>query len=233
MGKTKIYGLKFADDVVLVSDSAEGLREMLKGLERYSDRNKMVVNKSKTKIMVARRGGRLKKDEKWQYKGEELQVVNSFKYLGFWFSAKGGYSTHLRKMAGAAQRKVNAVWGVVKKAKVNKLSNRLLLMSAIAKTGCLYGAEVWGWKKREEIERIQAKYVKMALGLNRNTPAYIWRMESGLRSIGLDARRIAARYLGKVLGMEENRWPLICLKEEVRNIRNKDPSIWGKEWGPC
>lgn len=35
IGKTKIFCLKFADDLALVSDTAEGLSEMIKTLESY------------------------------------------------------------------------------------------------------------------------------------------------------------------------------------------------------
>lgn len=52
IGKTKIYCLKFADDVAIIADTKEGLQEMLNGLEKFSDRNGMEVNTQKTKIMV-------------------------------------------------------------------------------------------------------------------------------------------------------------------------------------
>lgn len=36
VGKIKIFYLKFADDVVMLADTAKGLREMLKDLEKFS-----------------------------------------------------------------------------------------------------------------------------------------------------------------------------------------------------
>lgn len=53
-------------------------------------------------------------------------------------------------------------------------------------------------------------------------------MEAGLRSIGIDPRKIAARYIEKVLLIQENRWPFICLKEKSRSIRNQEAAGWGK-----
>ena len=35
--------------------------------------------------------------------------------------------------------------------------------------------------------------------------------------------------MARVLEMEEERWPKICLREEARNILNKTPTAWGKE----
>lgn len=79
IGNKKIFCLKFADDIGIVADHSEGLQLMLKGLERYGDRNEMVVNVKKTKIMVFRNGGRLCKDEKWTYKNERVETVNTYK----------------------------------------------------------------------------------------------------------------------------------------------------------
>ena len=89
IGKEKIYALKFADDVAIISDTIEGLQNMFKELERYATRNKMEVNTSKTKVMVCRKGGGLRKEEKWKYKGEDLEVVKEYRYLGYWFSSTG------------------------------------------------------------------------------------------------------------------------------------------------
>jgi len=36
----------------------------------------------------------------------------------------------------------------------------------------IYGAEIWEWKERGELEIIQKKYVKWSLGLDNCTPDY-------------------------------------------------------------
>ena len=43
------------------------------------------VNGDNTKIMVFRKRGRLKIDEKWTYNGLNVEVVDSFNYLGTFF----------------------------------------------------------------------------------------------------------------------------------------------------
>lgn len=49
--------------------------------------------------------------------------------------------------------------------------------------------------KKEEIERIQSQLFKMALGVNSNTPNYIWRMEAGRRSMKIETKKRAEEYL--------------------------------------
>jgi hypothetical protein len=45
----------------------------------------------------------------------------------------------------------------------------------------MYGAEVWGWKKQKEVEKVQEKYLRGVLGMDRETPSYI--VEKSARGI--------------------------------------------------
>lgn len=33
-----------------------------------------------------------------------------------------------------------------------------------------YGAEIWGWKEREGMERLEGRYIKWVLGVETETP---------------------------------------------------------------
>ena len=77
-----IFLLLFADDIVLFSSTVAGLQNLIIELERYCDKYKLNVNSDKTKVIVFKKGGRLAKNEKWLYKGKELECLKSYKYLG-------------------------------------------------------------------------------------------------------------------------------------------------------
>ena len=49
----------FADDIALIADTLVGLQRQLKRLYDFCQRSKVVVNITKTKIMVFERGGAL------------------------------------------------------------------------------------------------------------------------------------------------------------------------------
>jgi len=42
-----------------------------------------------------------------------------------------------------------------------------------------YGAEIWGWKERREIEMVHERYIKWTMGLDRRTPGYMVGEETG------------------------------------------------------
>lgn len=50
IGKVKIFRLKLADDVVAVADSTEGLRGMLRDLEKYYRKTRCRLIRTKQKL---------------------------------------------------------------------------------------------------------------------------------------------------------------------------------------
>ena len=60
----KLLLLLYADDIVILSETAEGLQKGLHILKDYCDKWKLIINTSKTKIMVFRKGGTLQRNQK-------------------------------------------------------------------------------------------------------------------------------------------------------------------------
>ena len=78
--------------------------------------------------------------------------------------------------------------GETRNVKTTVISFKLILV----KSGALYGVKLWECQKQEEIERIQARLIKMALGLAQNTPDYLWKLEAGQKSIKIGAKKRAS-----------------------------------------
>ena len=47
------------------------------------------------------------------------------------------------------------------------------MFDGLIKSVFMYGSEIWGWRKYEEIEKVQEKYLKWTLGFEKYTPEYI------------------------------------------------------------
>lgn len=89
LGGKKVYSLAYADDVVLLAKDEEGMKGMMGKLEKYLDKKKLEVNTEKTKVMRCKRGGGRKKGVNWRWKGNMIEEVNSYKYLGYTVTANG------------------------------------------------------------------------------------------------------------------------------------------------
>lgn len=59
-------------------------------------------------------------------------------------------------MAAKVRMAMNAVWGIWKRAEIKSFGEKVYLMDAIVRAGCLYGVEIWGgrigrgWKRYRE-----------------------------------------------------------------------------------
>ncbi|XP_053380261.1 uncharacterized protein LOC128548803 [Mercenaria mercenaria] len=90
----------YADDMVLFSDTVQGLQQSLEDLHVYCDRWGLSVNIDKTKVMVFRKRGPVRENEKWTYNGSQLEVVNNFNYLGVVFDSHGKFSFNIQMLVG-------------------------------------------------------------------------------------------------------------------------------------
>ena len=72
--------LLWADDLVLFSESQNGLQRQLNGLQRFCENNRMVVNNLKTKAMLF--GKTHEVTLTYNHNGNAVDVVRSYKYLG-------------------------------------------------------------------------------------------------------------------------------------------------------
>ena len=76
----------YADDITLIAKDKKNLQLSLNILENYCYRWKLKVDTQKTKVMVFRKGGRLRDNISFYYDGAELEIVNKFVYLGVIFT---------------------------------------------------------------------------------------------------------------------------------------------------
>ena len=90
LNDVNIFMLMYADDAVFFSKSAQTLQNMLNKLHNYSNEWGLKINTDKTKIMIFEKGRRT--DVHIYYNNIELEVVDSFKYLGIMFYKNGSWN---------------------------------------------------------------------------------------------------------------------------------------------
>ena len=84
-----LHCLMYADDVVILSESAAGLQNKLRKLENYCADWCLDVNIDKTKFIIFNKAI-IKSTFKFQ--NEFIECVKSYRYLGLYFSASGSFS---------------------------------------------------------------------------------------------------------------------------------------------
>lgn len=85
----KIFILLYADDTVIIAESANDLQEALNTYEQYCENWKLKVNTSKTKIVVFSKGRQPVYN--FTFKNEPIEAVNEYTYLGIYFNRSGSF----------------------------------------------------------------------------------------------------------------------------------------------
>ena len=79
--RSKLCALLYADDVVLMSDSAHELQSMVTVVHEFCVKWRIEVNTKKSQVMVVNSGTQ-HSAHKWVFGETQLEVVSQYKYLG-------------------------------------------------------------------------------------------------------------------------------------------------------
>ena len=104
----QILIMLFADDVLFASYCVAGLQRQIDILKHFADNFSMTVNMTKTKIIGFRKGF-LTANVVWRYGDEEIEVVNSYKYLGLYFTTKLSLAQAVGDLAAKAKIRTSQI----------------------------------------------------------------------------------------------------------------------------
>jgi hypothetical protein len=74
------------------------------------------------------------------------------------------------------------------------------MLDSMIESRLMYGAEIWGWKEQEEIEKVQEKYLRRVLGVDRETPGHIVREECKRNRLRVKERKREDKIDGRNAG---------------------------------
>ena len=197
--------LMYADDLILLSESKEGLQRQIDKLCEYCKKWKLSINFNKTKSMVFNRGNRLIEAD-FYVNNLLIENVKTMKYLGFTITAKNcSFSKTLEDLSLKANR---AIYALNNKIKISKLPTKLALkvFNTQIKPILLYGCEVWGpytkhdfqnWDK-SKIEMTHVQFIKRVLGCNFHTSNIMTRGEVGSRPLLVDIIKRVISYIQNI-----------------------------------
>lgn len=99
----------YADDMVILCDSEEEMQRALLTYS-YSKEWKLTVNCSKTKIVVFNRE-RIHLNYHFQFDGQDIEIVEEYKYLGITFDCNGKLRSGQLQLAEQAKKAKYSVIG--------------------------------------------------------------------------------------------------------------------------
>lgn len=131
------------------------LQEMIDVLRSYCSLWRLNVNLTKSKIMVLPKSPRIYC--KWYFGEADIEIFNSY---------NSSLSKHLKQKLSSSKIAINSTWSkYLSHAKIS-YANKLKIFGACSKSILFYGAQIWGNRRYDDVEKL---IIKRVLFLPQNT----------------------------------------------------------------
>ena len=161
----------WADDLVMLSESEDGIRKMLEKLEAFSSKNGLLINEDKSKCMIFNKTGRHIRCN-FPCGKLTLSSVREYKYLGFVITPSGEIVTGLKDLHSRALYAMVQLRKKLGESFRQHIDISFHLFDALIKPILLYCSDYWGvlkLPKNNPIELIHMKFLKQLLGVQTQT----------------------------------------------------------------
>lgn len=212
----RLSDLDFADDIALLDNTWEGIKELTCRVEEEAARVGLTINPEKTKIMKV---GKWRKTDEIRIADRNVDIVEDFCYLGSTLSADSRCDKEIKSRIG----KANAAFGRLEKVwKSNgcSLKIKIRLYEAIVLSTLLYGAETWPMTvaNGKRLEAAHHRWLRRILHISwrdKITNKSI-RERTGQEKMEVNIRKRRLKWMGHVSRMGQER-------------RAKQATIWAPE----
>ena len=181
---TPVHILLYADDIVLISESPEGLQRHLDALDEFCTHRGLTVNLGKTKVMIFHTSPAVRSTATFTAAGGAIEVVTSYVYLGVTFvSLPGLFSMH-QAATDRLTRGYAALATLERRchqAHFQEPRTKGWLFDTLVTPALMYAAAVWApgltetqWR---QVERPQICMISRLLRSKRTVPHDIVRAE--------------------------------------------------------
>lgn len=106
------------------------------------DSRELILNASKSKILIFKRGRSQKKKEDWKWGEEVIEEVKDFIYLGYHFQKNGGTEMHMRETVKKTMMAMKQTWGIGERRFKNNYMRRMKIFESLVKSIMLHAAEI-------------------------------------------------------------------------------------------
>ena len=202
-----ITHLLWADDLVLISDSLEGIKKQLKGLNNFCKNNRMIINELKTKIMVF--GSKEKIELK--FNGSDIEHVEKYKFLGVIITAthrinSDPFKLNYTYLCDQARKSLFAIKQKLKNVGHLPPVTMFYIFNCMLKPILTYCSDIWGVYKTSwsTIDKFFLHFAKCVLGVRSNTSNLIVYGETGQIAPHVSCIYNSITYFNRVLYMDDN-----------------------------
>ena len=196
----KVGCLLYADDLMVLSTTPNGLQTGLDKLSEYCKKWKLEINVSKSKTMCFPESKRVD-PPCFTANGTQLEMVKQYCYLGIEITSSGSFKTAEQSMSYKAEKALFKLKSLLWGSRITPVVG-LRLFDQLIKPIATYGCEIWGIDaiKRNQndilkiaknlesynCEKLNVSFSRFLLGVHRKSQLTAVRGELGRFPIGID-----------------------------------------------
>jgi len=218
--------LLFADDVILMATSLQGLQKQIDALSQFCKDYGLQINLVKTKAM--RFGGKtvLRQAPAIEVfiSGKPIEAVSEFKYLGITFVEQGTFKVAVEKLRISALRALHAMKSKCIVLGISDVRLQCRLFDTLVAPILLYGSQVWSVDV-SPLEQLHSGFLKKLLGVCTSTPNDLVLAEFGRYPLQYRSQCSTIMYFYNLLAVEDNVILAAAFQEQLR-LMNKLPKCW-------
>ena len=221
----------YADDLVIVSQSKEGLQNCLNKVHKFSLTKNLTISISKSKCMVFNKTGRLEKHT-FTINKEPIYMVNSFCYLGFDVKSSGTVKHAMNILHDKAKKALRPLISAIARFRI-PVETSIRLFHTFISPILLYNVENWSTltdKKIQtfnnksifvdtsfsKIDLVHRKLLKFVLGVSKSCPNLAIYGETGETPLSLKGHRLTLNFWHRVTKLPES---ALVKKAMLENIK--------------
>ena len=169
INNTKVSMLLYADDIVLMSNCARDLQNMLHTLHTWCERWGLCINPTKTKVLHFRPKSHKITSFEFKCGNKVLETVHKYKYLGLWFTDNLDMKYMAQQVAASAQRALGLLIAKSKAVGGFPYDCYTKLYNSLVQSVIDYGACIWGLTDFPCIQAVQNRAIRSFLGVHSKT----------------------------------------------------------------
>ena len=152
--------LLWADDLILISNTAEGLQRQLNNLQEYCTEWHLIVNTLRTKVMTF---GTVQPGLTFQFNCKPVENVQKYKYAGVVFNNNGPiFNEHVTGILDSSSRVVFKVLSYCKSLGQTPPVLAMKLFNTLVSPIMMYGSKIWytltSQQLKDKMLRFQLRY---------------------------------------------------------------------------
>ena len=207
--------LLYADDIVLLSDSEEGLQQQLDYLNQWCSKWRLVVNKNKTEVVHFRRKHKDRTSFEFSLGVNALNITDEYRYLGLVLNEHMDFSATGQILADAGGRAFGALRNKLHYLRECRYDTFTKLYVTCVTPILDYSAGVWGYKFNQKPENVQHRAIRSFLGVHRFAPNHAIYGDIGWVSSQLRRHIEICRLWNRLVDMPLSRLPRRILEWEL------------------